>query len=167
MATIVACGGFSAVCGSSLATAATMSRVAMPSMRRYHYADSLATGAIAAGGTLGILIPPSVILIIYGILTETDIGKLFIAGIVPGLIGILGYVAAVAVVTYRRPEIGPPGPRVDWRNRIRALGRVSGILILFLVVIGGLYLGVFTPTAAAGIGEIGRASCRERVCPYV
>src|SRR3546814_1632341 len=95
-----------------------------------HYADSLATGAIAAGGTLGILIPPSVILIIYGILTETDIGKLFIAGIVPGLIGILGYVAAVAVVTYRRPEIGPPGPRVDWRNRIRALGSVSGILIL-------------------------------------
>src|SRR3546814_19392712 len=90
-------------------------------MRRYHYADSLATGDIAAGGTLGILIPPSVILIIYGILTETDIGKLFIAGIVPGLIGILGYVAAVAVVTYRRPEIGPPGPRVDWRNRIRAL----------------------------------------------
>src|SRR3546814_9302280 len=110
-------------------SAATMSRVAMPSMRRYHYADSLATGAIAAGGTLGILIPPSVILIIYGILTETDIGKLFIAGIVPGLIGILGYVAAVAVVTYRRPEIGPPGPRVDWRNRIRALGSVSGIQI--------------------------------------
>src|SRR3546814_1279932 len=99
-------------------------------MRRYHYAASLATGAIAAGGTLGILIPPSVSLIIYGILTETDIGKLFIAGIVPGLIGILGYVAAVAVVTYRRPEIGPPGPRVDWRNRIRALGSVSGILIL-------------------------------------
>src|SRR3546814_3430940 len=125
MATIVACGGCSAVCGSSLATAATMSRVAMPSMRRYHYADSLATGAIAAGGTLGILIPPSVILIIYGILNETDIGKLFIAGIVPGLIGILGYVAAVAVVTYRRPEIGPPGPRVYWRNRISALGRGS------------------------------------------
>src|SRR3546814_18356234 len=103
MATIVACGGFSAVCGSSLATAATMSRVAMPSMRRYHYADSLATGAIAAGGTLGLLIPPRVILLIYGILTETDLGKHFIAGIVSGLIGILCSVAPVPLVLLRRP----------------------------------------------------------------
>ena len=109
MASVVACGGFSAVCGSSLATAAaTMSKVAMPSMRRYGYADSLATGSIAAGGTLGILIPPSVILIVYGLLTETDIGRLFIAGVVPGIVGVVFYVAAVAVVVRLNPAAAPP-----------------------------------------------------------
>ncbi len=152
MATVVACGGFSAVCGSSLATAATMTRVAMPSMRRYGYADSLATGSIAAGGTLGILIPPSVIFMIFGILTETDIGKLFMAGVLPGLVGIAGYVLAVWAATLRHPERGPPGERTGWRGRFEAVSRVGGVLFLFTVVIGGLYAGLFTPTEAAGVG---------------
>ena len=111
MATIVACGGFSAICGSSLATAATMAKVAMPSMRRFGYDDSLAAGSIAAGGTLGILIPPSVLLVIYGILTQTSIGKLFAAGIMPGLVGILFYLAAVKAVIMIKPSAGPAGER--------------------------------------------------------
>jgi len=126
MATVVACGGFSAICGSSLATAATMSKVAMPSMRRFGYADSLATGSIAAGGTLGILIPPSVLLVIYGILTQQSIGKLFAAGILPGVIGVLFYLFAVRYVTWRRPESGPAGERQDWPQRMRALSSVWG-----------------------------------------
>ncbi|MCP4188897.1 MAG: TRAP transporter large permease [Gammaproteobacteria bacterium] len=155
MATIVACGGFSAVCGSSLATAATMSKVAMPPMRRYGYADSLATGAIAAGGTLGILIPPSVILVIYGIMTEQDIGKLFIAGILPGLLGIGLYLVAVFATVRLYPKTGPRGERSDWHQRLVALRGVWGVLLLFIVVIGGIYGGVFTPTEAAGIGAFG------------
>lgn len=155
LATIMACGGFSAVCGSSLATAATMAKVAMPSMRRYGYADSLAAGSIAAGGTLGILIPPSTILIIYGILTETDIGKLFVAGIVPGIIGIALYMGAVWFTTLRHPEYGPRGERTPWPGRLQALAKVWGVLALLLLVIGGIYLGVFTPTEAAGIGASG------------
>ena len=107
MATIFSCGGFSAVCGSSLATAATMSKVAMPSMRKFGYHDSLATGSIAAGGTLGILIPPSVILIIFGLLTESDIGKLFLAGIIPGILGVLLYLVAVMVAVRLQPELAP------------------------------------------------------------
>ncbi|MCC2111437.1 MAG: TRAP transporter large permease subunit, partial [Hyphomicrobiales bacterium] len=149
MATIVACGGFSAVCGSSLATAATMARVAMPSMRKYGYADSLAAGSIAAGGTLGILIPPSVIMVIYGILTETNIGKLFIAGVIPGLIGVLFYMGAVVATTRINPDAGPNGPRTSWPDRMQALAGVWGILILFILVIGGIYAGWFTPTEAA------------------
>ena len=152
MATIVACGGFSAISGSSLATAATMSKVAMPPMRRYGYADSLATGAIAAGGTLGILIPPSVILVIYGLLTETSIGKLFAAGILPGVLGIALYMVAVQVTIARRPELGPRGERTDWAGRRRALMGVWAVLALFLIVMGGIYGGIFTPTEAAGIG---------------
>ncbi|GHD60167.1 C4-dicarboxylate ABC transporter permease [Thalassobaculum fulvum] len=155
LATAVACGGLSAVCGSSLATAATMGKVALPQMRRYRYDDALATGVIAAGGTLGILIPPSVILVLYGVATQTDIGKLFIAGIVPGLLGILGYMAAVRVVCWRRPEAGPPGERLALAERLRASKGVAGILGLFVVVIGGIYLGVFTATEAAGIGATG------------
>ena len=155
MATIVACGGFSAVCGSSLATAATMSKVALPPMRRYGYSDELATGAIAAGGTLGILIPPSVILVIYGIMTEQDIGKLFIAGLLPGLLGIVLYLAAVKVSVAINPDSGPPGERNDWAARLRALRGVWGVVFLFALVIGGIYLGVFTPTEAAGIGAAG------------
>ena len=155
MATIVACGGFSAVCGSSLATAATMSKVALPPMRRYGYSDELATGAIAAGGTLGILIPPSVILVIYGIMTEQDIGKLFIAGLLPGLLGIVLYLAAVKVSVAINPDSGPPGERNDWAARLRALRGVWGVVLLFALVIGGIYLGVFTPTEAAGIGAAG------------
>jgi len=155
LATAVACGGFSAVCGSSLATAATMGKVALPQMRRYRYDDALATGVIAAGGTLGILIPPSVILVLYGVATQTDIGKLFIAGIVPGVLGILGYMAAVSVVCAIRPEAGPRGERVGYRERLRATRGVAGILGLFVLVIGGIYLGVFTATEAAGIGATG------------
>ena len=155
MATVVACGGFSAVCGSSLATAATMARVAMPPMRRFGYADSLASGSIAAGGTLGILIPPSVILVIYGIMTEQDIGKLFMAGILPGLLGVVLYLAAVQYTIWRNPAAGPPGERVSWSDRMRALSGVWGVLVLFLIVMGGIYGGIFTPTEAAGIGASG------------
>jgi len=155
MATVAACGGFAAVCGSSLATAATMSKVAMPSMRRYGYKDSLAAGSIAAGGTLGILIPPSVILVIYGILTGTDIGKLFIAGIIPGIMTIGMYIVAIIIITKIRPEAGPPADRVSYRERFTRLRRVTAIGILFLFIIGGIYLGMFTPTEAGGVGAFG------------
>ncbi|MAR73424.1 MULTISPECIES: TRAP transporter large permease [unclassified Halomonas] len=155
MATIVACGGFSAICGSSLATAATMGRVAMPQMRKYGYKDSLASASIAAGGTLGILIPPSVMLVIYGILTETSIRELFAAGFIPGMLGILLYLAAVKWVMWRDPSAGPAGEMVPWRERWAALKSVGSTLALFVLVIGGIYLGVFTPTEAAGIGAMG------------
>ncbi|MBR9884215.1 MAG: TRAP transporter large permease [Oceanospirillales bacterium] len=155
LATVVSCGAFSAVCGSSMATAATMSKVAMPSMREYKYSDGLATGAIAAGGTLGILIPPSVILVVYGLMTETDIGKLFIAGLMPGLLGILLYMMAVAVAVRLKPEIGPAGKRSSWSERLVALKGVWAINLIFIVVMGGIYLGIFTPTEAAGIGASG------------
>ncbi len=163
MATIVACGGFSAICGSSLATAATMSKVAMPEMRKYGYADSLSTASIAAGGTLGILIPPSVILVIYGLLTETSIGKLFIAGIVPGMIGILFYLAAVRFSVLRNADAGPAGEKSSWADRLRAFKDVWAVMALFILVIGGLY-GLFdfwplnltfSPTEAAGMGATG------------
>jgi tripartite ATP-independent transporter DctM subunit len=163
MATIVACGGFAAICGSSLATAATMSKVAMPQMRRYGYSDSLSTASIAAGGTLGILIPPSVILVIYGLLTETSIGKLFIAGIIPGLLGILFYLAAVRFTVARNPNAGPAGDRTSWPDRLVALRGVWAVLLLFFLVIGGLYGALnfwplnltFSPTEAAGMGAAG------------
>ncbi len=155
MATIVACGGFSAVSGSSVATAATMGRVAIPEMRRFGYSDRLAAGAVAAGGTLGILIPPSVVLVIYGILTSTDIGQLFAAGVLPGLLGIALYVAAVKYAVWRDPAAGPPGEPVRWQARWRALRKVWAVAGLFLLVIGGLYAGAFTPTEAAGIGAAG------------
>jgi tripartite ATP-independent transporter DctM subunit len=163
MATIVACGGFAAICGSSLATAATMSKVAMPQMRKYGYADSLSTASIAAGGTLGILIPPSVILVIYGLLTETSIGKLFIAGIIPGILGILFYILAVRYTVGRNPDAGPAGDRTNWKGRFAALRGVWAVLLLFFLVIGGLYgvLNVwpiyltFSPTEAAGMGAAG------------
>jgi tripartite ATP-independent transporter DctM subunit len=155
MSTIGACAGFASVCGSSLATAATMSKVAMPSMRRYRYADSLSAGSIAAGGTLGILIPPSVPMVIYGLLAEADIGKLFIAGIVPGILLTLLFIAAIAIQVRFRPELGPPGERIPWVKRWRALTRIWGIVALFIVIIGGIYFGVFTPTEAAGVGAAG------------
>lgn len=155
MATIGACGGFAAVCGSSMATAATMSRIAMPSMRNYGYADSLGSAAIAAGGTLGILIPPSVPLVIYGLLTQADIGKLFVAGILPGLVMIAAYMAAIFLVVSVRPATGPRGPKEDWPTRFRALSRVWGVVLLFVLVLGGIYLGICTPTEAAGIGSAG------------
>lgn len=167
MATIAACGGFSAVSGSSMATASTMSRVAMPPMRKLGYHDSLAAGAITAGGTLGILIPPSVILLIYGILTQTSIGKLFIAGIVPGLIAVIGYMIAIIVVTRLNPEAGPAGPRTAWPERLRLLRGVWPVVALFVLVLGGIYIGVFTPTEAAGIGAAGAflfVLARRRLC---
>lgn len=155
MATVVACGGFSAVCGSSLATAATMAKVSMPSMRRYGYSDSLAAGSIAAGGTLGILIPPSVILVLYGIMTEQDIGQLFMAGILPGMLGILFYLGAVRATIWLNPKSGPPGERLPWNERLKALRGVWGVMMLFILVMGGIYGGIFTPTEAAGIGASG------------
>lgn len=163
MATIVACAGFSAICGSSLATAATMSKVAMPQMRKYGYSDALSSASIAAGGTLGILIPPSVILVIYGLLTETSIGKLFIAGIIPGLLGVLFYLVAVRFTVARDPKAGPAGERTDWAGRFAALKGIWAVLLLFFIVIGGLYgaLNVwplnltFSPTEAAGMGAAG------------
>ncbi len=155
MATIVACGGFSAICGSSLATAATMSKVAMPQMRAFGYSDRLATASIAAGGTLGILIPPSVILIIYGIMTEQSIDKLFLAGVIPGIIGIIFYLGAVRWTVWRNPESGPAGERAEWPERLSALKDVWGILLLFVAVLGGIYVGIYTVTEAAGIGAGG------------
>lgn len=155
MATVVACGGFSAISGSSLATSATMARVAMPSMRKYGYSDSLASATIAAGGTLGILIPPSVILVVYGLLTETSIRELFAAGLIPGVLGIFLYMAAVRWVVWRDPSAGPAGDKMPWKERFIALKGVLGVLSLFVLVMGGIYLGVFTPTEAAGIGAGG------------
>ena len=152
MSTIVASGGFGAICGSSIATAATFSKVAYPSMRKFGYSDALAAGSIAAGGTLGILIPPSVLMVIYGIMTETNIGKLFVAGILPGLVAILLLCAAVAWITWRDPAAGPPGERSSAAVRLEALKRVWPVLLLFAVVIGGIYAGAFTTTEGAGIG---------------
>lgn len=151
MASVLSCGGFSAVCGSSLATAATMSKVAMPSMRRFGYADSLATGSIAAGGTLGILIPPSVILIIYGLLTETNIAKLFIAGIVPGIIGVLFYLLAVKAAVRLNPALAPEAADPEPMSRRDRIG-VLCVLGLFVFIMTGIYGGFFTPTEAAGMG---------------
>ncbi|MBT3204812.1 MAG: TRAP transporter large permease [Gammaproteobacteria bacterium] len=155
MATIVACGGFSAICGSSLATAATMAKVSMPPMRRYGYSDSLAAASIAAGGTLGILIPPSVILVIYGIMSEQSIRELFAAGFIPGMLGVLLYLGAVYWTVWRNPEAGPRGERMNTKQRVDSLKGVWGILLLFGIVMGGIYGGVFTPTEAAGIGAAG------------
>ena len=152
MATIVACGGFSAICGSSLATAATMAKVAMPQMRAFNYSDELATASIAAGGTLGILIPPSVILIIYGIMTEQSIDKLFLAGILPGLIGVFFYLLAVRFVVWRDPGAGPAGSRASWSERLASLRDVWAIVLLFVAILGGIYMGLWTTTEAAGIG---------------
>ena len=197
MATIAACGGFGAICGSSLATAATMSKVAMPPMRKFGYSSALSAGSIAAGGTLGILIPPSTVLVLYGIISETNIGKLFAAGILPGLIGILFYSLAVQWTTWRDPQAGPRGERTPWRERMKLLRGVGtfsvvgvvlialaqmklvqgdnaavmgtvatialafvfrgvvGVLALFVLVMGGIYGGLFTPTEAAGVGATG------------
>ena len=155
MATVVACGGFSAICGSSLATAATMAKVALPPMREYGYSDELATASIAAGGTLGILIPPSVILVIYGLLTEQSIRELFAAGFLPGLLGIILYLCTVSYIVWRRPDAGPRGDRSSNAQRLLALRGVWGTLLLFMLVIGGIYFGVFTPTEAAGVGAAG------------
>lgn len=155
MATIGACAAFGAICGSSLATAATMAKVAMPEMRRRGYDDRLASASVAAGGTLGILIPPSLIMIIYALLTEQSIGALFAAALLPGLLGTALYMAAIAVQVARRPELGPAGDRLSWSQRLRAVLRVWDVTLLFVVVIGGIYAGVFSPTEAAAVGAFG------------
>jgi tripartite ATP-independent transporter DctM subunit len=154
-ATILACAGFGAICGSSIATAATMSKVAYPSMKRLGYADYLSTGVIAAGGTLGIMIPPSTIMVIYGIVTETHIGKLFAAGVLPGLTCALLMMAGVAWITWRDPGAGPAGERSSWPQRLKALRDIWGVALLVVLVLGGIYGGVFTATEGAGIGASG------------
>jgi tripartite ATP-independent transporter DctM subunit len=154
-ATIAACACFAAISGSSLATAVTLGSVALPEMRKYKYDDALATGAVAAGGSMGILIPPSVILIIYGIITEQSIGKLFLAGFIPGIMEMLFYMITVWILTTIKPEMGPKGPKANSREKINALGNTWDVALLFVVVIGGIYAGVFTPTEAAGIGAFG------------
>ncbi|MBB96058.1 MAG: C4-dicarboxylate ABC transporter permease [Rhodobacteraceae bacterium] len=154
-ATVIACGAFSSVCGSSMATAATMTKIALPSMRRFGYPDQLSTASIAAGGTLGILIPPSVILVFYGIMTQQDIGKLFLAGLIPGIIGIIGYSIAVRIsIAWQGIDL-PVEPKLPLMDRIRALKGTAGAIVLFVFVMGGIYLGVFTPTESAGMGAGG------------
>jgi C4-dicarboxylate transporter, DctM subunit len=155
IATIVACGGFAAITGSSVATAATFSTVAYPEMRRFNYPQSIAAGTIAAGGTLGAMFPPSTVLVVYGIITQQDISKLFIAGIVPGLLAMAMYVMTIGIIGAARPDLLPAGPRSSWSARLLALKDVWASLLLFVFVIGGLYGGLFTPTEAGGMGAGG------------
>ncbi|MEY2771564.1 MAG: Sialic acid transporter permease protein SiaT [Pseudomonadota bacterium] len=153
-ATIAACAGFGAICGSSIATAATMSKVAYPSMKRMGYSDAMSTGVIAAGGTLGIMIPPSTIMVIYGIITETHIGKLFAAGVIPGLLTAALMMLAVVVMTRLDPDHAPAGQRYSWSERWAALRGIWGVLLLVIVVLGGIYGGFFTATEGAGVGAM-------------
>jgi tripartite ATP-independent transporter DctM subunit len=152
---VLACGAFGAVTGSSIATVATMGSIVMPEMRRYKYDPRLATGTLAASGTLGILIPPSVIFIFYGLMTETSIGALFIAGIVPGILTVIVFSGIVLVRCIANPTLGPPGPGASWNERWRSTVGLVPIIGLFLFVLGGIYAGVFTPTEAAGVGCAG------------
>ncbi|MFI4987429.1 MAG: TRAP transporter large permease [Alphaproteobacteria bacterium] len=155
IATIAACGSFAAICGSSVATAATFSTVAYPEMRRYDYPQSFSTGVIAAGGTLGAMFPPSTVLAVYGIITEQDIGKLFIAGIVPGILAVSMYILAIVAIVTLKPGFLPAGPRSSWRERLVALRDIWASFVLFVFIIGGLYGGLFTPTEAGGMGAGG------------
>jgi C4-dicarboxylate transporter, DctM subunit len=154
-ATILACGGFAAISGSSVATAATFSTVAYPEMRRYNYPQSFACGVVAAGGSLGAMLPPSTVLAVYGIITEQDIGKLFVAGILPGLLAICMYITTIVIMGLVRPGFLPSGRRASWKERIASVREVWAPLLLFVFVIGGLYGGVFTPTEAGGMGAGG------------
>jgi C4-dicarboxylate transporter DctM subunit len=155
VATVVACGGFAAICGSSVATAATFAGVAYPEMRRYGYPKSFSTGVIAAGGTLGAMLPPSTVLAVYAIITQQDIGKLFMAGIVPGLLAITMYMMTIAVLVRLKPDLLPVGEQKSWKERFQGIKDVWAPLLLFAFVIGGLYGGVFTPTEAGGMGAGG------------
>ena len=155
LATVGACGAFAAICGSSVATAATMSKVALPEMKKYRYSDSMATGSVAAGGIIGILIPPSVILVLYGLLTESSIGDLFIAGFLPGILTIIVFMIVISIVTRLHPESGPAGEKSTWKQKLNATLKTWAITALFATVIGGIYFGVFTPTEAAGVGAFG------------
>ena len=154
MATVGACTAFGAICGSSPATAATMGTVALPEMKRYNYSMELATGAVASGGSLGMLIPPSVVFIVYGIMTEQSIGKLFMAGIFPGLLIAGLFCLAISFSCRRNPELGPPGPPTNWQGKISSLKGTAETLLLFSLVIGGLFVGFFTPTEAGAIGAL-------------
>jgi len=155
MSTVGGCAGFAAVSGSSLATAVTMGTIALPEMRRYKYADSLACGCVSAGGSIGILIPPSIAFIIYATLTEESIGALFMAGVIPGLLEALLYILTIYIICKLKPEMGPPGPSSTWKEKFFSLKNTWSILVLFVLVIGGIYAGIFTPTEAAGIGAFG------------
>lgn len=155
IATVGACAAFSAICGSTNATAATMGAATLPEMKRYNYKPELATGVVAAGGSLGILIPPSVIFIVYGIETEQSIGRLFMAGIVPGLFLTILFILAIVIWTRLRPELGPKGPKFSPRERLASLSGLIETLLLFILIMGGLFLGIFTPTEAGAIGAFG------------
>ena len=155
IATIAACGAFAAISGSSVATAATFSAVAYPEMRRFNYPQSFSTGVIAVGGTLGAMLPPSTVLVVYGLITQQDIGKLFIAGIIPGGLAIVMHMITIAIIGRVRPGFLPAGSRSSWGERIRAIGDVWSPLLLFLFVIGGLYGGLFIPTEAGAVGAVG------------
>lgn len=155
VATVIACGGFAAICGSSVATAATFAGVAYPEMRRYGYPKSFSTGVIAAGGTLGAMLPPSTVLAVYAIITQQDIGKLFMAGILPGLLAITMYVITIAIIVKLKPGLLPAGAFKPWKERFKGLKDVWAPLVLFAFVIGGLYGGLFTPTEAGGMGAGG------------
>ncbi|MDY6825634.1 MAG: TRAP transporter large permease subunit [Bacillota bacterium] len=155
MATVVACGGFAAVSGCSMAGTATMGKIAYPEMLKYKYSERLASAVISAGGTIGILIPPSIGFIIYGLFTETSIGQLFMAGLIPGLTEIIFYGITIYIICRFNPSYGPPGPKVPLREKVSSLRNVWTIVVLFLLVIGGIYGGFFTPTEAGAIGAFG------------
>ena len=155
MATALACAGFSAICGSTNATAATMGTVALPEMKRYHYDPKLATGVVAAGGSLGILIPPSVVFIIYGIMTQESIGKLFVAGILPGILLTGLFIITIYILCRRNPHLAPPGPKVSFKVKLASLSELIETIILFILVMGGLFSGFFTPTEAGAVGAGG------------
>lgn len=155
VATVMACSGFAAISGSTAATAATMGKIALPEMKKYGYDDELATGTVASAGTLGILIPPSTVLIVYGILTEESIGKLFVAGVLPGILLTLFFVITVVLICWRNPDLGPPGPKTSLKQKIGSLSGIIEAVILFALTIGGLFLGWFSPTQAGAIGAAG------------
>lgn len=155
MATVSACTAFGAVCGSSPATAATMATVGLPEMKRYNYADELSTGAVASGGGLGMIMPPSVVLIVYGILTEQSIGALFVAGIFPAILVTILFIISIYIRCTYAPEQGPPGESFTWKEKIKSLLGMGETLVVFILVMGGLFIGLFTPTEAAAVGSFG------------
>ena len=155
MATVSACTAFGAVCGSSPATAATMATVGLPEMKRYKYADELSTGSVASGGGLGMIMPPSVVLIVYGILTEQSIGALFVAGIFPAILVTILFIISIYIICTISPEQGPPGDHFTWKEKIKSLLGMGETLAVFILVIGGMFIGLFTPTEAAAVGAFG------------
>lgn len=157
MGAVTACAGFGAICGSSLATAATMGQVALPELKKHGYSERLSAAAIAAGGTLGILIPPSVPLVIYAIITEQNIAKMFLAAFIPGLLAAVGYMIVISIIARISPEDAPRGIKFTWMQRLQALSETWPVILIFIVVIGGIYGGIFTPTEAASIGTLATA----------